>query len=110
MNVLGLFPVFALGAGLMLNAVTSAWPDAQAREPAGVQLVGAAQAADSEEIPADIIAVQIRKQGYECKNPQSAKRDADASQPDLPVWILTCENASYRVRLVGNMADRIEKL
>jgi len=26
------------------------------------------------------------------------------------VWILTCENAKYRVRLVGNMADHVEKL
>jgi len=26
------------------------------------------------------------------------------------VWILTCENATYRVRLVGNMADHIEKM
>jgi hypothetical protein len=110
MNVLGLFPVFALGAGLMLNAMTSASPDAQAQEPATLQLIAEAQATENEEIPADIIAVQIRKQGYECQNPQSAKRDPAASQPDLPVWILTCENASYRVRLVGNMADRVEKL
>ena len=28
----------------------------------------------------------------------------------MPVWILTCENATYRVRLVGNMADHIEKM
>jgi hypothetical protein len=108
MNGLGLFPVFALGAGLMLNAVVPGSPDAQALEP--VQIAAGAQAGENEEIPADIIAVQIRKQGYECKNPESAKRDPDASSADLPVWILKCENASYRVRLVGNMADHIEKL
>jgi hypothetical protein len=103
MNMLGLFPVFALGAGLMLNAVTSGVPDAQAQAPLQI-------AASNEEVPAEIIAVQIRKQGYECVNPKSAKRDEKASSPDLPVWILTCENASYRVRLVGNMADHVEKL
>jgi hypothetical protein len=108
MNMLGLFPVFALGAGLMLNAATSAMsPDGEAQ--AQVQRVGQAQPAD-DEVPADIIAVQIRKQGYECTNPQSAKRDPERSKPDLPVWILTCENATYRVRLVGNMADHVEKM
>ena len=103
MNMLGIFPVLALGAGLMLNALTSGVPDAQAQAPVQV-------AASDEEMPAEIIAVQIRKQGYECTNAKSAKRDEKASTPDLPVWILTCENATYRVRLVGNMADHVEKL
>ncbi len=103
-----MFPVLALGAGLALNAVTLGGPDAQAQaqQLAEVQSV---QPAD-DEVPPDIIAVQIRKQGYACSNPSKAKRDADASRPDLPVWILTCENATYRVRLVGNMADRIERM
>jgi len=113
MNMLGLFPVLALGAGLMLNAATSAMaPDgeaqAQVQQVAQVQLAQAQPADD--EVPPDIIAVQIRKQGYECTNPQSAKRDPQASKPDEPVWILTCENATYRVRLVGNMADHVEKM
>ena len=103
MNMLGLFPVMALGVGLALNAMTSGVPDAQAQ----VQQV--AQAAD-DEVPADIIAVQIRRQGFECKNPSQAKRDESASRADMPVWILTCENATYRVRLVGDMADHVEKL
>ena len=103
MNMLGIFPVLALGAGLMLNALTSGVPDAQAQAPVQV-------AASDEEMPAEIIAVQIRKQGYECINPKSAKRDPKASEADLPVWILTCENATYRVRLVGDMADHVEKL
>jgi len=97
MNMLGLFPVMALGVGLALNAMTSGVPDAQAQ-------------AANDEVPPDIIAVQIRKQGYTCTNPQSAKRDPQASKPDEPVWILTCENATYRVRLVGNMADHVEKM
>ena len=103
MNMLGIFPVLALGAGLMLNALTSGVPDAQAQAPVQV-------AASDDEMPAEIIAVQIRKQGYECINPKSAKRDPKASEADLPVWILTCENATYRVRLVGDMADHVEKL
>jgi hypothetical protein len=103
MNMLGLFPVMALGVGLALNAMTSGVPDAQAE----VQQV--AQLAD-DEVPPDIIAVQIRKQGYTCTNPQSAKRDPQASKPDEPVWILKCDNATYRVRLIGDMADHVEKM
>jgi hypothetical protein len=105
MEKLAMFPVLALGAVLVLNALTSGAPDAQAQ----AQQFAEAQPAD-DEVPPDIIAVQIRKQGYECNNPSKARRDPEASKPDLPVWILTCENASYRVRLVGNMADHIEKL
>ena len=104
MEKLAMFPVLALGAGLALNAMTLGGPDAQARD----QQVAEAQPAN-DEIPADIIAVQVRKQGYTCNNPSKATRDAKVSRPDLPVWILTCENATYSVRLVGNMADRIEK-
>ena len=109
MNMLGLFPVFALGAGLALNAASSAMSPDEAQAQVQVQQVAQAQPAD-DEIPPDIIAVQIRKQGYKCTNPSKAKRDPEASKPDLPVWILTCENATYRVRLVGNMADHIEKM
>ncbi len=109
MEKLAMFPVIALGAGLALNALTFGGPDAQAQAQQVSQRVAEAQVAN-DEVPPDIIAVQIRKQGYECKNPSKAKRDADASRPDLPVWILTCENATYRVRLVGNMADRIDRM
>jgi hypothetical protein len=101
MNMLGIFPVLVLGAGLVLNAATSTMPEAQAQAQA--------QPAD-DEIPSDIIAVQIRKQGFTCNKPEQAKRDPELSRPDLPVWILKCESGTYRVRLVGNMADRVEKM
>ena len=95
MRTLALVTVSALGGALMLNAATTSFsPDAQAQE----------------ETSADVIAVQTRKQGFACGNAKSAERDADASKPDLPVWILKCDNASYRVRLTGNMADHVEKL
>ncbi|HET6322031.1 MAG TPA: hypothetical protein VFF87_08270 [Hyphomicrobium sp.] len=108
MEKLALFPVLALGAGLVLNAVTSSGIDSQAHAQQVAEATATLVA--NSEIPADIIAVQIRKQGYECKEPARAERDQSASRADLPVWILTCENAKYRVRLVGNMADHVEKL
>jgi hypothetical protein len=60
--------------------------------------------------PKDIIAAQIRDQGFKCDEPQSATRDAQASRPDEAVWVLQCEDASYRVRLDPDMAAKVERL
>ncbi len=70
----------------------------------------AAGVAAGEEKPPEIIAAHIRDQGFKCDNPKSAKRDASASKPDEPVWILTCENATYRVREIADQAAKVERL
>jgi hypothetical protein len=60
---------------------------------------------------AEIIAAQIRTQGYTCTAPVSAKRDQQAaSQPNVKVWVLSCGNARYRVRLVPDMAAQVTQL
>ena len=93
MRALALLSIAALGGSLILNAA------------------GTSMADDAEkETPANIIAAQIRKQGYVCHNPQPAVRDPKLSKPDLPVWTLTCDNATYRVRLVGDLTDSVEKI
>jgi hypothetical protein len=69
-----------------------------------------AGAVSAQEDPTNIVADQIRAQGYKCDSPQSAKRDAQASKPDEAVWILQCESGSYRVRLVPDMAATVEKI
>ncbi len=51
----------------------------------------------AEEQPAEIIAAQIRDQGYACAKALSAEREHPESGD--AVWILKCENATYRVRL-----------
>ena len=66
--------------------------------------------AENVESPKDDIAAQIRAQGYACDLPQSATRDAQASKPDEEVWLLRCEGASYRVRLIPDMAARVERI
>jgi len=66
--------------------------------------------AADEEKPPEIIASHIRDQGFECDKPESAKRDKEASRPDEPVWILTCENATYRVREIADQAAKVERL
>jgi hypothetical protein len=60
--------------------------------------------------PAGIIAAQIRSQGYACGAPVSATRDTQASRPDSAVWVLRCQNARYRVRLVPDMAAQVTRL
>jgi len=66
--------------------------------------------AEDVESPKDEIAAQIRAQGYACDQPQSVTRDAQASKPDEEVWLLRCEGASYRVRLIPDMAARVERI
>ena len=73
-----------------------------------IALVSSAQA--EPETPAEIIAVQIRKQGYTCGKAEKAERDVKASKPDVPVWILTCDNARYRVHVLADLADKVERL
>ena len=66
--------------------------------------------ASAQEDATNIVADQIRAQGYKCDSPQSAKQDTQASKPDEAVWILQCESGSYRVRLVPDMAATVEKI
>lgn len=77
--------------------------------------VAAMMAADpaplgARETPTDVIAAHLRLQGYECDAPRSAKRDGRASRPDEAVWIITCAQAKYRVRLVPNQATVVERI
>lgn len=68
-------------------------------------------AATAAEVPKEIIAVQLRKQGYPCVKPKSAERDEAAKNKfDDAVWILTCEGVRYRVTLIPNMAAKVERL
>jgi hypothetical protein len=65
--------------------------------------------ADAETIK-DMLAAQIRSQGIVCDKPQQAIQDAKRSKPDHDVWILTCENATYRVSRYPDLAAKIERV
>ena len=71
---------------------------------------GGVFSASAQEDPTNIVADQIRAQGYKCESPQSATRDPQASKPDEQVWILQCESGSYRVRLDPDMAAKVKKI
>jgi hypothetical protein len=60
--------------------------------------------------PAADIAAQVRLQGYPCTGSVSIQADPELSRPDERGWILTCTDGTYRVRLIPDMAARIEKL
>jgi hypothetical protein len=62
------------------------------------------------ETPSDMLAAQIRIQGFACDNPQKATRDRKRSKPDHEVWVLQCGNATYRISRYPDMAARVEKL
>ncbi len=64
----------------------------------------------AQETPAQIIAAHVRMQGYGCEKALDATRDNKASAPNEAVWTLRCSNASYRVRLVPDMADKVEPI
>lgn len=69
-----------------------------------------AAAALAQESPKEVIAAHVRTQGYKCDAPKDASRDVRASRPGEAVWILSCENARYRVRLIPDMAAIVEIL
>jgi hypothetical protein len=78
--------------------------------PIVVATAGELAAATLDESPKNIIAAQIRDQGYKCDTPQSAIQDMQASKPDEDVWVLQCEDANYRVRLIPDMAAKVERI
>jgi hypothetical protein len=65
--------------------------------------------AQNAEDPKDVIATQIRSQGFGCYEPIRADRDLLASIPDERVWLLQCEEGSYRIRLIPHMAAKVER-
>ena len=69
-----------------------------------------AVAAEPLEDPKNMLAVQLRDQGYQCDQPKSAERDVQGSKPDEEVWIVQCENAKYRMRLDPDMAAKVERI
>jgi hypothetical protein len=78
---------------------------------AAAALISSANAAPLErEDPKDVIAAQIRAQGYACDQPQSATRDPDLSGGEDTGWILDCGDASYKVKLVPDMAATVTKV
>jgi hypothetical protein len=56
----------------------------------------------------DIVAIQLRAQGIPCTNPERAIRDGPDSRPDEAAWVITCEEATYRVQLIPHIGSRVQ--
>ncbi|HEX5998705.1 MAG TPA: hypothetical protein VFZ16_04805 [Hyphomicrobiaceae bacterium] len=69
-----------------------------------------ATVAEEVETPAGLIAAQIRAQGYSCSPPVTAARRGQEATTHDAVWILSCSNARYRVRLIPDMAAQVTQL
>jgi len=74
--------------------------------------IGAAavQSVAAQEAPRDLLAAQIRDQGYRCNKAISAKKNVKRSRADEAVWVLRCDTGTYRLRLVPDMAARVQRL
>jgi len=59
---------------------------------------------DDMAVDGTIVADQVRNQGLSCKDPVSATRDEAASKPELPVYVLSCADATYSVKVVPDQA------
>lgn len=64
-------------------------------------------AADDDAATATIVADQVRSQGFACSEPVSASKDEASSKPDVPVYMLTCANGSYRVEIIPDQGAKI---
>jgi hypothetical protein len=57
-----------------------------------------------------VVADQVRSQGFACSNPASAQRIEAESRPGQPVYLLKCEDATYKVRLIPDQAAAVAKV
>ena len=73
-------------------------------------LTSSAQAQAAGEAPQNVLAAQIRLQGFACDKSLGAVQDRKRSKPDRPVWVLKCSNATYRVSRFPDMAAKVEPL
>ena len=62
------------------------------------------------ETPQNMLAAQIRLQGFACDKALGATQDVKRSRPDHDVWVLKCSNATYRVSRPPDMAAKVEPL
>jgi hypothetical protein len=73
-------------------------------------LASATWPAAAQDTPTEILSAQLRLQGYRCDAPVTAERDDHLSRADEAVWIVRCVGTSFRMRLVPDMAARVEQL
>jgi len=76
-----------------------------------ISLMDAARSQNASTVtPPEVLADQLRSQGFPCDRALSSEQDVEASRRDESVWVLKCTNGNYRVRLVPDMAAKVERI
>ncbi|MDE5446902.1 hypothetical protein GWG65_37330 [Bradyrhizobium sp. CSA207] len=88
-------------ASILLAAIVLFSPFARAQH---------APATLASEQPQEMLAAQIRTQGFACDKSLGAARDKKRFRPDYVVWVLKCSNATYRIARAPDMAAKIERV
>ncbi len=91
-----------------MSAIKSRWTAVLAMTLVLCASQAFAQTSSDDAAAAALVADQVREQGLACAEPAAAARDP--SVDDDAVWLLTCADAKYRVRLVPDQAAVIENL
>jgi hypothetical protein len=73
-------------------------------------LLAESSALAAEEAVPEMLAAQIRAQGFSCEKALEATMDATLSTPDHDVWVLKCDNATYRVSRAPDMAAKVQQI
>ena len=76
-----------------------------------LSLIGIAHSQNANKVTTpEVLADQLRSQGYPCDRVLSSEQDVGASKSDEAVWMLKCTNSNYRMRLIPDMAAKIERI
>ncbi len=55
-----------------------------------------------------IVASEMRQAGYPCDNPRNPQRDKAASKPGRTVWLLECDQGTFRVTVNQDGKAQVE--
>ena len=76
-----------------------------------LSLIGIAHSQNTTTVtPPEVLADQLRSQGYPCDRALSTEQDVVASSPHEAVWVVKCTNGNYRMRLIPGMAAKVERI
>ena len=76
-----------------------------------LSLIGIAHSQNTPTVtPPEVLADQLRSQGYPCDRALSTEQDVVASKPHEAVWVVKCTNGNYRMRLIPGMTAKVERI
>lgn len=67
-------------------------------------------ASQTQEAALEAVAAAVRQRGQVCDRPQSVEHDVEHSEPDRKAWVIRCENATYRVKFMGDTGPEVTRL